>query len=136
MIDTTRMAAKSILGSQDIVAFVATSDPARAKAFYGDTLGLKFVSQDQFAVVFDANGTILRVAIVQTVAAAPYTVLGWHVPDVAAAAQELKNAGITCERFGFFEQDALGIWVAPGGTKVAWFKDPDGNMLSISSASH
>jgi len=130
------MAAKSILGSSDIVAFVATSDPARAKAFYGDTLGLKFVGEDQFAVVFDANGTILRVAIAQQVTVAPYTVLGWRTPDVATVANELKNAGVTCERFGFFEQDELGIWVAPGGTKVAWFKDPDGNMLSISSASH
>jgi catechol 2,3-dioxygenase-like lactoylglutathione lyase family enzyme len=134
--DTTRMAAKSILGSSDIVAFVATSDPARAKTFYGDTLGLKFVSEDPFAVVFDAHGTILRVAIVQNVAVAPYTVLGWHVPDVSASAKELKSGGVTCERFGFLEQDELGIWVAPGGTKVAWFKDPDGNMLSISSASH
>jgi catechol 2,3-dioxygenase-like lactoylglutathione lyase family enzyme len=130
------MATKSILGTSDLVAFVATSDPARAKAFYGDTLGLKLVSEDQFAVVFDANGTILRIAIVQTVAAAPYTVLGWRVQDVASVAKELNNAGVTFERFGFLEQDELGIWVAPGGTKVAWFKDPDGNMLSISSASH
>jgi catechol 2,3-dioxygenase-like lactoylglutathione lyase family enzyme len=130
------MAAKSILGSSDIVAFVATSDPTRAKTFFGDTLGLKFVSEDPFAVVFDANGTMLRVAIVKQVTVAPYTVLGWHAPDVAAVAKELKDAGVNCERFGFLEQDELGIWVAPGGTKVAWFKDPDGNMLSISSASH
>ena len=118
------------LRSRKIMAFVATRDPSRAKAFYKDTLGLRFVSEDPFAVVFDAHGIMLRVAIVQKTVAAPYTVLGWEVPDITAAAKELAEAGITFERFGM-PQDELGIWTSPSGARIAWFKDPDGNLLSI-----
>lgn len=123
---------QSVLGSHKIVAFVATRDPARAKAFYGDTLGLRFVSQDSFAVVFDANGTMLRVSIVQELTPAKHTVLGWQVPDIVAAAKNLQKAGVTLERYDLPNQDELGIWQSPGGAKVAWFKDPDGNILSVS----
>jgi catechol 2,3-dioxygenase-like lactoylglutathione lyase family enzyme len=112
------------------MAFVATRDPSRAKAFYKDTLGLRFVSEDPFAVVFDANGITLRVAIVQEIVVAPYTVLGWEVPDITAAAKDLAKAGVHFERFGM-PQDDLGIWTSPSGARVAWFKDPDGNLLSI-----
>src|ERR1700732_5035560 len=118
------------LRSRKIMAFVATRDPSRAKAFYKDTLGLRFVSQDPFAVVFDAHGIMLRVAIVQKIVVAPYTVLGWEVPDIAAAAKSLAKAGVQFERFGM-PQDELGIWTSPSGARVAWFKDPDGNLLSI-----
>ncbi len=122
-----------MLGSHKLMAFVATRDPAKAKAFYGITLGLRLISEDQFALVFDANGTTLRVTTVHELALAKYTVLGWEVPDVAAAVTELGNAGVKFERYGdFMKQDELGIWEAPGGTKVAWFKDPDGNTLSVS----
>ncbi len=121
-----------MLGSRKIMAFVATSEPGRAKAFYRDTLGLRLVSEDSFAVVFDTGGTMLRVSIVQKVAAAKYTVLGWQVPDIVATAKELQKAGAKLERFeGLKPQDELGIWTAPGGARVAWFKDPDGNLLSI-----
>jgi len=112
------------------MAFVATRDPGRAKAFYKDTLGLRFVSQDPFAVVFDANGIMLRVAILQKIVVAPYTVLGWEVPDIAATAKDLAKAGVHFERFGM-PQDEFGIWTSPSGARVAWFKDPDGNLLSI-----
>ncbi len=126
------MPAKSLLGSHKLAAFVATRDPVRAKAFYGETLGLRLVSEDAFAVVFDANGTMLRVSIVQEVTVAKYTVLGWQVPDIVATVKDLQKAGVKFERFeGFMQQDELGIWTAPGGARVAWFKDPDGNLLSI-----
>jgi catechol 2,3-dioxygenase-like lactoylglutathione lyase family enzyme len=121
----------SVLGSEKLTAFVSTHDPARAKAFYRDTLGLRLLSEDSFALVFDANGTKLRVSIVAEVALAKYTVLGWDVPDIAATAKNLRKAGVTLEIFGGFPQDELGVWTAPDGTKVAWFKDPDGNILSI-----
>jgi catechol 2,3-dioxygenase-like lactoylglutathione lyase family enzyme len=122
-----------MLGSYDLVAFVVTADAARAKAFYGETLGLKFVSQDEYAVVFDANGTMLRVTIMPGHTPAQHTVVGWSVPDINVAAAELMNAGVKLERYSFLEQDEFGIWSAPGGkAKVAWFKDPDGNVLSIS----
>jgi len=126
------MVKQSPLPACKIVAFVGTTDPVRAKAFYRDKLGLTLLTEDPFAVVFEANGTMLRVSIVPKVVAAGYTVLGWNVPDAIVAAQFLKSAGIQCERYEGMSQDALGIWSAPGGAKVAWFKDPDGNTLSIS----
>jgi catechol 2,3-dioxygenase-like lactoylglutathione lyase family enzyme len=126
------MVKQSPLPTSKIVTFVGTTDPVRAKAFYRDKLGLAVLSEDPFAVVFDANGTMLRVSIVPKVVVAGYTVAGWNVPDAVEAAQYLKSAGIQCERYEGMSQDALGIWSAPGGAKVAWFKDPDGNTLSIS----
>jgi catechol 2,3-dioxygenase-like lactoylglutathione lyase family enzyme len=121
-----------MLDSQKLMAFVATRDPARAKEFYGGTLGLRFVSDDGFALVFDANGTTVRVATVRELNPAPYTVLGWQVDDIESAVKELTAAGVVFERYGIFPQDEFGIWVAPGGVRVAWFKDPDGNTLSLS----
>ena len=112
---------------------VATRDAARAMRFYRDTLGLRLVSEQMpFALVFDAHGTMLRVTIVKEVRAAGYTVLGWQVPDIAVATKALQEAGIRFERYSGMEQNELGIWTSPGGGKVAWFKDPDGNTLSIS----
>jgi len=122
---------KSILGSHKLVAFVATRNAGRAKAFYRDTLGLRLVSEDEFALVFDAAGTMLRVTRVQEVAAAAYTVLGWQVPDIVRMAKNLQQAHVTLQRYPGMSQDELGIWTSPSGARVAWFKDPDGNTLSI-----
>src|SRR6476620_5979918 len=119
------------MASSKVVAFLATSDAARAKAFYGEALGLRVLSEDGFAVVFDANGTTLRVAIVREVVPAPYTVLGWDVEDIAATARRLSAAGVVFERYGWLQQDELEIWNSPSGAKVAWFKDLDGNVLSV-----
>jgi catechol 2,3-dioxygenase-like lactoylglutathione lyase family enzyme len=122
---------ESILGSQELVAFVATQDPSRAKKFYRDTLGLRLVSEDEFALVFDAAGTMLRVTRVQEVAAAKYTVLGWRVRDIVHTAKDLQKTHVTLERYPGMQQDDLGIWDSPSGARVAWFKDPDGNTLGI-----
>lgn len=118
-----------------MIGFVTTTRPDEARAFYGDTLGFRFVADDGFALVFDAHGTMLRVAKAQGFTPAQGTVLGWQVDDVHAAAAELAARGIVFEQFGlpFLPQDEAGVWTAPGGDRVAWFKDPDGNMLSISS---
>ncbi len=121
-----------MLNTSKLVAFVATTSPERAKEFYDGKLGLELVSEDQFAVVFNANGTTLRVAIVRDLKPAPFTVLGWEVPDIEASVRELMAAGIALEHYGFPGQDTTGIWRSPSGAKVAWFKDPDGNMLSVS----
>ena len=124
---------KPLLGSAQLVAFVATRDPARAKEFYRDTLGLRLISEDDFAIVFDANGVMLRVSTVREIAPAQYTVLGWEVSDIVAKVKELGKAGVKFERYSFPGQDEMGIWTAPGGVaRVAWFKDPDGNVLSLS----
>ena len=121
------------LSDQSIIGFVTTSDSDRAKKFYGGTLGLRLVSEEMpFALVFDAHGTMLRVTIVKKVSPAGYTVLGWQVPNIVAAAKALHEAGVRFERYAGMEQDELGIWSSPGGGKVAWFKDPDGNTLSLS----
>ena len=125
------MANVSLFRPYKLVAFVATRDTTRAKAFYADTLGLALIGEDQFAVVFDANGTMLRITAVAEVAAARYTVLGWQVPDIAATARELQRAGVELERYDGMHQDELGIWKSPSGASVGWFKDPDGNTLSI-----
>jgi len=115
-----------------IVAFVATKDSAKAKPFYQDKLGLKFVSDDGFALVFDIGGTMLRIAKVKDFTPAGFTILGWDVEAIEKAVSELAKKGVIFERFHGLNQDELGIWSAPGGAKVAWFKDPDGNILSLS----
>jgi len=120
------------LSQFNVVAFAPTTDAARAVAFYRDTLGLSLVSQDGFAAVFDAHGTTLRVTNVpKPLRPQPFTVLGWNVPDIEAAAKGLVAAGVKFERY-MDSQDELNIWTAPGGAKIAWFKDPDGNILSLS----
>lgn len=120
-----------MLGSIDIVAFVPTTDSAKARAFYEGVLGLRFVKDDGFALVLDANGIMVRVAKAQFTPA-PFTILGWQVTDIEKMVAGLQGKGVRFERFGFFVQDGLGIWTAPTGDKVAWFKDPDGNILSVS----
>jgi len=122
-----------VLGTAKVMAFVATKDPARARTFFERTLGLRLVADESFALVFDANGTMLRVQKVAEVAVAKYTALGWEVHDIRTAIERLAAKGVSMEQFGleFFTQDEAGIWTAPDGTKVAWFKDPDGNILSL-----
>ncbi|MGA2431296.1 MAG: VOC family protein [Candidatus Acidiferrum sp.] len=110
---------------------MATRNLSRAKRFYRDTLGLRLVSEDEFALVFDAAGTMLRVTRVQELASAKYTVLGWHVRDIVQTAKDLQKAHVTLERYPGMQQDELGIWNSPSGAKVAWFKDPDQNTLGI-----
>jgi catechol 2,3-dioxygenase-like lactoylglutathione lyase family enzyme len=123
----------SALSASAIVAFVGISDRVRARTFYADTLGLALVSEDDFAIVFDANGTMLRVTPVgKKVVPAGYTVLGWAVADIGASVAELSARGVVFERFPGLPQGENGVWNAPGGAKVAWFKDPDGNILSVS----
>jgi catechol 2,3-dioxygenase-like lactoylglutathione lyase family enzyme len=120
-----------MLNSSDIISFVATRNPARARKFYQETLGLALVSDEPFAIVFDANGTMLRVAKVQELSPASHTVLGWKVQNIRAEIGELTKRGVRFERFDGMPQDDSGIWASPSGAKVAWFKDPDGNTLSL-----
>jgi catechol 2,3-dioxygenase-like lactoylglutathione lyase family enzyme len=126
-----------MIASASIIAFVPTREPGRARRFYENTLGLRFVSEDQFATVFDANGVMLRVANVSGVKnfePAPFTILGWHVASARKTVEDLVKKGVKLERYEGMEQDALGIWSSPSGARIAWFKDPDGNTLSITEA--
>src|SRR5690242_20646805 len=119
-----------MLQNCSVMPFVATKNPARAKAFYRDTLGLTLTGEDGFALTFDCMGITLRVSTVEQLPAVSHTVLGWVTADIRSEIQALLKRGVTFERYGFFEQDELGVWVSPSGAKVAWFKDPDGNTLS------
>ena len=121
-----------MLGSTNIVAFVPTRDAGKARAFYEGVLGLRFVKDDGFAMVLDANGIMIRVAKVPQFTPAQFTILGWQVSEIENVVRGLQKKGVQFEIFGFFKQDELGIWTAPTGDKVAWFKDPDGNILSVS----
>jgi len=117
-----------------MVGFLTTTNPERARAFYSVILGFRFVTDDGFALVFDANGTMLRIAKAQAFTPAQGTVVGWQIDDMPGAVVELKEKGVVFEQFNlpFLKQDPDGVWTAPGGDQVAWFKDPDGNVLSIS----
>ena len=120
-----------MLGSTRLVAFVPTRDFKKAKLFYEGVLGLTYVSQDSFALVLDSNGTMIRVAKVPKFEPFPFTILGWEVPNIQMAVIELAQKGVEFEQYGFPGQDDRGIWTAPGGARIAWFKDRDGNVLSI-----
>lgn len=124
------------LSGAKVITFLVTADRISATAFYRDTLGLPVTHEDQFACVFDLGGTSLRLSQVDGFRPEQHTVLGWDVADIRETILDLRNAGID---FTFYEgmgQDELGIWSPPGsGTKVAWFKDPDGNMLSLTQFS-
>ena len=121
-----------MLAHSSIIAFIPTKDAARARHFYEDILGLRFVSDDSFAIVMDANGTMVRIVRVGEFSPAPFTILGWQVEDIHAKVAELSSKGVQFNRYPWFEQSADGVWTAPGGAKVAWFPDPDGNTLSLS----
>ena len=110
---------------------ISVSDMNRSVAFYRDVLGLRHVETGPFACVFDAGGTMLRVTPVPGLAARPFTVAGWQVPDIDAAVRALAGQGVEFTRYDGMAQDDLGIWATPGGDRIAWFTDPDGNTLSL-----
>lgn len=122
----------TLLGSNSVIGFVPTRDFASATTFFRDTLGLRLAATDDFALVFESGGTMIRVVKVGDFTPAPYTILGWQVQDVTAAVAALTGRGVVFERFPGLAQDPQGIWAAPGGARVAWFKDPAGNILSLS----
>ena len=120
-----------MLNRSSLVCFIATADAGRARAFYEGKLGLALTEDNGYSLIFDANGTQLRVQRVETVAPQPYTALGWAVDDLAATVHALASDGVAMARFPGLPQDADGIWDTPDGSRVAWFLDPDGNTLSI-----
>ena len=120
-----------MLDHETLVAFGATSDATRAARFYADTLGLRIRSDDAFALVLEANGVELRLQKVESFTPQQFTVLGWHVTDIDARVAELTTRGVRFERYAWLEQDARGVWLAPSRARIAWFKDPDGNVLSL-----
>ena len=124
-----------MLADSKLIAFIATTDAAKSRSFYEQRLGLEFVSDSPFAMEFDAKGTMLRIQKVQELSPDRHTVLGWQVADIRAEIAALLTNGVVFERYDFLAQDQHGVWTAPSGAKVAWFKDPDGNTLSLTQFS-
>jgi len=120
-----------MLASNPINAFVRITDPKRARRFYEEVLGLKLVSDNPFMLVFRGNNALIMAQKTQKFSPLQGTVLGWEVKDIRKAVSSLAKSGVVFERFNGMDQDDLGIWTSPDG-KVAWFKDPDGNILSVS----
>jgi catechol 2,3-dioxygenase-like lactoylglutathione lyase family enzyme len=123
-----------MLADEPLMVFVPTRDTERARQFYQQTLGLELISADRFSLMFNAHGTTLSVTNVSSVdnfKPYPFTVLGWKVLNIETTLREMVARGIQFERYAAMEQDGLGIWKSPNGARVAWFKDPDGNVLSI-----
>ena len=127
------MSHESILGVSDLIAFAPTTDPVKARAFYEGVLGLRLVADEKpFALVFDANGTMLRVTVVQEHHPDPFTVLGWRVDDIERTVEQLSAREVVFQRYpGVNDADPHAVWNAPSGARVAWFKDPDGNVLGL-----
>ena len=121
-----------MLNRSPLVCFIATADAECAKTFYRDRLGLPLLHDGGYALVFDANGTQLRIQRVDKVAPHPYTALGWEVEDIVATVRALAAAGVATARFPSLPLDDDGIWSTPDGARVAWLRDPDGNTLSLS----
>lgn len=114
-----------------ITAFLPTINPTQSKQFYLNTLGLKLVAEDNFALEFEGGGVTLRITTVGEFTPHPFTVLGFKVGEIVAQVKSLNSKGVKFEKYSSFEQDDLGIWTAPSNAKIAWFKDPDGNLLSL-----
>lgn len=115
-----------------LIGFAPITDVDRARAFYEGVLGLTFVFDDGFALVFHSGANMLRLVKMPKVDPAPFTILGWESSNITADVRDLAGRGVEFLRFTFLEQDAAGIWAAPSGDRIAWFKDPDGNTLSLS----
>ncbi len=124
-----------MLASKNMMGFVITTDYDKARAFYEGKLGFEFVSVDQFALVVRAGKTAIRISKLKDFKPAQFTVLGWEVDDIEGMVAWLTKRGITFEKYPFIQDKERGIWTTPDGSKVAWFKDPDGNVLSVSQHS-
>lgn len=120
-----------MLINETLKTFVPTVKPEEAKAFYGDTLGLTFLGEDPYGTEFDSGGTLLRVITVRKLIPHEFTVLGWNVKDIEATIDMLVARGVAFQKYDFIKNER-GIWTSPNNSKVAWFKDPDGNVLSVS----
>jgi len=121
-----------VLADCDVIGFIPTKDAAQARNFYEKTLGLRFLSDDIFAIVMESNKTMIRIVQVKEYTPVPFTILGWKVEKIEEEVATLAERGVTFHRYAWLEQSEAGVWTAPGGAKVAWFHDPDGNVLSLS----
>lgn len=120
-----------MLANDQLMAFAATAEPSKCRRFYEDVLGLELVADEPYALVFKTRNAVLRIAKLDSLAPPPYTVLGWIVDDISAAVAELKQRGVRFQHYEGLPQNDQGVMAFPDGTRVTWFKDPDGNTLSL-----
>lgn len=120
-----------MLTEPKVTAFLPTVKPEKAKQFYQNILGLNLLSEDNYALEFEGNGTMLRITVVPELNPHPFAVLGFKIENIVSQVQMLTNKGVTFERYSSLEQDDLGVWTSPSKAKIAWFKDPDGNLISL-----
>ncbi len=124
-----------MLNTSKAICFAATTKPEQARKFYGDILGLSLMEDTPFALVYDANGTMLRIQKVREVVVAGYTILGWEVDNISTMVKDLGKKDVRFMRYQGLPQDDAGVWTTPDGSRVAWFKDPAGNTLSLTQFS-
>ena len=121
-----------MISEAEVMGFIPTTDAVRARAFYEGVLGLRVVSDDPFALVVESIGTLIRIVKLNDLAPVPFTILGWRVRNIEEEVHTLHGRGVVFRRYPGIVQSDLGVWTAPGGTRIAWFSDPDGNVLSLS----
>jgi catechol 2,3-dioxygenase-like lactoylglutathione lyase family enzyme len=121
-----------MISEAEVMGFIPTTDAVRARAFYEGVLGLRVVSDDPFALVVESNGTLIRIVKLNDLAPVPFTILGWRVSNIEEEVHTLHSRGVVFRQYPGMAQSDLGVWTAPGGAKIAWFSDPDGNVLSLS----
>jgi len=122
-----------MLTAVPFMAFIPVSDLTSARSFYGEVLGLQVTDENPFAVILNSGGTMLRLTQVDNLQPQPFTIAGWEVRDIAVTVDALVGQGVTFTRYDGMEQDERAVWTTPGGDRVAWFKDLDGNTLSLTS---
>jgi catechol 2,3-dioxygenase-like lactoylglutathione lyase family enzyme len=120
-----------MLGGAKLVAFAATTDAPRAAAFYTTVLGLTLRYEDDFALSLDSDGVEVRLQKVERFVPQPFTALGWQVARITEVVERLLQHGVTPERYPWLDQDGMGVWQAPSGARIVWFRDPDANLLSV-----
>jgi len=125
-----------MLSDPKITAFLPTCKPKLSKQFYKNILGLQLVSEDEYALEFVWNGTSLRITIVDNFTPHPFTVLGFKIDNIAEQIKSLSDKSVEFKKYNHFDQDELGIWTSPTNAKIAWFRDPDGNLLSLTEYPH
>jgi len=119
------------LSESKMIGFIPSTNLGNAKIFYSDQLGLQLLDQNEYALEYKVGDTILRINKVSESISSDYTIFGWQVDDIGVSVKTLTDSGIDFIRFDGMQQDGLGICMFPGGSKVAWFKDPDGSTLSL-----
>ena len=124
---------RAMLTAAPFMAFIPVRDLTSARSFYGEILGLQVTDENPFAVILNSGGTMLRLTQIENHQPQPFTIAGWEVQEIDVAVDALMGQGVTFTRYNGMEQDHRAIWTTPGGDRVAWFKDLDGNTLSLTS---